>query len=134
MKGMALEMVFQMFLYIVVILVVIGIIINFRESILSALKLCDYIPGGCPQKEECTAIQSTEVSITESVLKKYCDFCWSKTGAKDFSKDCLCYVVSGSFSPDSYILSDYCNLKCDKSVTSVIFTYSHLLKKVLIEC
>jgi len=134
MKGMALEFVFQMFLYIVVIMVVIGIIIQFRGTILSALNLCDYVPGGCPQKEECTAIHATETSITESVLRKYCDMCWSKTGAKEYSKNCICYIVSGSFSPDSYELNEYCKIECDKEVTSVILTYDYLLKKVSIEC
>jgi hypothetical protein len=134
MKGMAIEFIFKMFLYVVVILVVISLIIHFREEILTTLNLCDYVPGGCQKREECTPIQSTETSITEIVLKKYCDLCWLKTGEKNYPKDCICYIVKGSFSPSTFTLSDYCDLRCNKEATSVIFTYNQLLKKVLIEC
>lgn len=133
MAEMALETVFQMFIYIVVIMVVIGIIIYFRENILSALNLCDYIPGGCPQREECSVIHSTETSITETVLNKYCSFCWGKTGAKNYGKDCICYVVSGTFSPMSYV-NEHCELKCSREATSLVFTYNQLFGKIFIEC
>ncbi|MEM5879557.1 MAG: hypothetical protein QXU74_03640 [Candidatus Aenigmatarchaeota archaeon] len=134
MKGFALEFVFKMFLYIVVILVVISLIIHFKDEILSSLHLCDYLPGGCPSKQECSTIQASEAILTESVIEKYCSFCWQKTGLKDYAKDCICYVVSGTFSPAQFTLSDHCSLKCNKEATSLIFSYNHLLKKVFIEC
>lgn len=133
MKGMALEFVFKMFIYIVVVLVVIGIILQFRSEIISALNLCKYVPGGCPEKEECKTIHSTEPSITETTLNKYCDLCWSKTGARGYTKDCICYIITGSFSPFSYS-NEHCELKCNIQATSLIITYNHLLKKILIEC
>jgi hypothetical protein len=133
MKGLALEFVFKMFLYIVVIMVVVGLIVFFRDSIISALNLCQYLPSGCPQKEECSTVQATEAQITASILDKYCNLCWSKTGAKDYQKDCLCYIVKGSFSSFPYS-NQNCELKCSNQATSLIFTYSSLFKKIIIEC
>ncbi|MEM5829288.1 MAG: hypothetical protein QW040_00430 [Candidatus Aenigmatarchaeota archaeon] len=133
MKGLALEFIFKLFLYLVVVLVIISLIIHFRDEILSYFHLCEYLPGGCATKE-CTTIQASEKSLTESVIEKYCGFCWQKTGAKNYKDDCICYVVSGDFSPTQFTLSDYCILKCNKMATSLIFSYSHLMKKIFIEC
>ena len=113
-------------------MVVISLIVFFRNSIISALNLCQYLPSGCPQ-EECSTIQTNEDQITASILDKYCDLCWSKTGAKDYKKDCLCYVVKGNFSPFTYS-NQNCELKCSNQATSLIFTYSSLFKKITIEC
>lgn len=135
MKGMALEIIFKMFLSIVVILVVIGLIISFRTEILKALKLCNYLPEGCPPKAECSTIRSTESTVTESVLSRYCELCWSKTGAMDYKSLCMCYIVNvtGTFSPIAYETT-HCELSCSRQATSLFFTYNHLLNKVLIEC
>lgn len=133
MKGMALELVFKMFLYIVVIMVVISLIIFFRDSIISALNLCQFLPSGCPPKEECPTIEVTEGQITSSTIDKYCSLCWSKTGAKNYGKNCLCYVVKGDFSPFAYS-NPNCELKCSKPATSLIFTYDSLLRKINIGC
>jgi hypothetical protein len=132
MKGLALEFVFKMFLYIVVIIVVIGLIVFFRNSIISTLNLCQYLPSGCLEKK-CETIQATEGQITSSILDKYCNLCWSKTGAKDLREDCLCYVVKGDFLPFPYS-NQNCELKCSKQATSLIFAYNSLLKKITIEC
>jgi len=133
MKGLALEFVFKMFLYVVVVMVVISLIVFFRNSIISALNLCQYLPFTCPQKEECSTLQVTENQITANILDKYCSLCWLKTGEKDYKKDCLCYVVKGSFSPFSYS-NQNCELKCSNEATSLIFTYNSLFKKIIIEC
>jgi hypothetical protein len=135
MRGsMELEYIFKMLLYIVVILVVIGIIVGIRPEILDALKLCRYLPSGCEEDKECSNLQVSESIITESTLNKYCKFCWDKTGAKEDARDCMCYVVSGSYSPLTASLPEYCELKCNKEATSIWFSYSSLFKKITIGC
>jgi hypothetical protein len=134
MKGqVVLEYPFQMFLYIVVILVVISLIITFRTQILTYLKLCDYLPQGCQSQQECSTFQTKETTIDTSVLTKYCNLCWDKTGKIDYGKDCLCYIVSGSYSPITFTNKN-CELKCDKQATAVFFAYDNLLKEISIKC
>ncbi len=136
MKGFALETIFKMFLYIVVVLVVIGLILYFRQNIISTLRLCDYIPGGCKVEEECKTVTSSEDRVSESVLDKYCNLCWERTGAKDFKESCNCYVLSlrESFVPPFTYKKENCELTCDKQTASLIFAYNKYLKKILIEC
>ncbi|MEM5853190.1 MAG: hypothetical protein QW228_02315 [Candidatus Aenigmatarchaeota archaeon] len=133
MKGMALEYVFKMFLYVVVVIVVISLIIHFREEISSSLKLCEYLSIGCGE-EKCETIQASEDRLEEKVIKKYCDLCWRKTGSKDYGKDCFCYIVSGSFFVNNYNLPEYCEMECRKDATSLIFIYNSLMKKVFVQC
>ena len=84
--------------------------------------------------KKCSSLQSSESMITETSLNKYCKLCWDKTGAKDSTEDCLCYVVSGTYSPATANLPDYCELKCEKEATSLLFSYSQLFKKITITC
>lgn len=135
MKGqMELEYPFKIFLYVVVILVVIGLIVTFRNQILTYLKLCQYTPQGCSEQERCTTISSKETTITATELKKYCDRCWDRTGRKEYKDDCLCYVVTGSYSPTAFT-DENCELKCDNAdATSLLFSYDGLLQKIYIKC
>ncbi len=131
MKGfMVLEYPFKMLLYLVVIVVVIGIILFFRKEIMSGLNFC-WI-GGC-HPEPCKTVRVNEASIDTSVLDKYCNLCWQKTGKIGLKEDCLCYVVSGSFTPFAYT-SEHCVLKCNSNSQFVTFTYSHLFNQIFIEC
>jgi len=133
MKGqMVLEYPFKIFIYIVVVLVVISLIITFRNQILTSLNLCQFTPQGC-QQQECSTIEAAETTINEAVLRKYCNFCWDKTGKIDYKKDCLCYVVRGSYSPIGFTYEN-CELECDKEATSLLFAYDALLKKIYIKC
>jgi len=129
---MPLETIFKFFLYVVVIMVVIGLILHFRSSIIRALDLCGLFPSYCEERS-CETIISEETEITPEVLRKYCRLCWSKTGEKDYDKDCICYVVKGKFIPTSF-KEENCELLCDREVNSLTFTYDHLFKKVRIEC
>lgn len=134
MKGaMELEYPFQMFLYIVVILVVISLIVTFRTQILTYLKLCDYLPQGCQSQLECSTSQTKVTTIDANVLTKYCNLCWDKTGGIKYEKDCLCYIVSGNYSPTAFSNKN-CKLDCNKQATSVIITYDWLLQKIDIKC
>ena len=134
MKGqMVLEYPFKIFIYIVVVLVVISLIITFMNQILTSLNLCQFTPQGCQQQQECSTIEAAEIAINEAVLRKYCSFCWDKTGKIDYGKDCLCYVVSGSYSPIAFTYEN-CELNCSKQATSLLFAYDGLLKKIYIKC
>lgn len=134
MKGyMILEYPFKMFLYLVVILVVIGLVLTFRDQIINALNLCQYIPQGCPKQEECPTTQAKEMIIDEAVLRKYCNLCWERVGKGEYKKDCLCFVVSGKYTPIKFEHAN-CELGCDEEVTSVLFVYDGLLKKIYIKC
>lgn len=133
MKGqMVLEYPFNILLYTVVIVILIAMIITFRNRILTSLNLCQYTPQGC-QPQQCSAIQATETVINEAVLTKYCNLCWQKTGNVNYKSDCLCYAVSGSFFPVAFS-NQNCQLTCNKDATSVLFSYDSLLKKVYITC
>lgn len=133
MVEMALEYPFKIFIYVVVAVVVIGLMITFRNQILDFLNLCQFMPQGCEEQRECFTIESTEAIINEASLRKYCDFCWRKTGELDYKKDCLCYVVSGSYSPIPFT-HENCVLDCNKDATSVRFSYDSIIKKIYIRC
>lgn len=129
---MILEYPFKIFLYVIVIIVVIGLIVTFRNQILTSLNLCQFIPQGC-QQQECYTYEVSEAAMNEAVLKKYCDLCWGKTGKIDYGKDCLCYVVRGSYSSITFTYEN-CELKCTTGATSLLFAYDGLLKKIYIKC
>jgi hypothetical protein len=134
MKGqMVLEYPFNIMLYVVVILVVIGIIIAFKDQIITSFNLCQFTPQGCGSPQQCSTNQASEPTIDSAVLKKYCDLCWRTTGYVNYNKDCLCYVVSGSFSPVAFT-NDNCELNCNKQANSLMFSYDRFLKKVYIKC
>jgi len=131
MKGdMVLEYPFKMFLYMVVFLVVVGLILTLSRT---HIDFCKFTPQGCENEERCATHESTETVITEAILRKYCDSCWAKTGKIDYKEDCLCYVVTGDYSPISFTYSN-CELNCIKNATAIKFSYDSLLKKIQIKC
>ena len=136
MKGdMALEYPFKLLLYVVVILVVVGLIIAFNKQIREYLVnvLCQLLPQGCQSNGDCTTYDSTETVIDQKVLKYYCDACWTKTGRNEYQKDCLCYIVKGSFTPTTFT-NENCELQCTKGASAVLFSYNHFAKTVEIKC
>jgi hypothetical protein len=135
MKGqMVLEEIFKFLIYIVVAVVVIIMVVNFRHEIAKALNLCELFHLFCPKEGKCENIVVEENSIDNSILKKYCNLCWDKTGDKSFEKNCLCYIVKGQFNPVSNNLPTYCNLKCARQASSILFYYDSKLKMINIEC
>lgn len=131
---MALEEVFKIVIFVVVALIVIGLVINFRDQIVQGLKLCDWSPSSCAKQEECSTNQADEINIDDSVLNRYCDSCWSKSGKVDLDQDCLCYIVKGTFTPLITNLPSYCQLTCNKNTTSILVYYDSVLKIVSIGC
>jgi len=133
MKGeIVLEYPFKIFLYLVVAIVVIGLVVGFRNQILQFFNLCQFIPQGC-QRERCSVRLTKEADISKDLLEKYCRLCWDETGKNDYKEDCLCFVVSGKFHPIEFS-QENCELICNKDSTSIQFIYYHLLKKIYIKC
>ncbi len=132
MAEMALEYIFKIFIYIVAVLVIIGIILNFQH-IASMFKLPCLFP---PCEEiKCETSIINEEEINEAVLKKYCDLCWSKTGEKRYDKDCVCYLIKGSLNLPASFSHPHCNLKCSNpSASSVFIEYKLLENNVTIDC
>ena len=134
MKGaMELEYPFKVFLYIVVILVVVSLVVKFKEKISSAISFCEHLPQFCQQDSACSTVQATRGVISEATLKEYCNSCWDKTGKKDYKESCMCYIVTGNYSPVSFE-SENCELNCSKSSGFLTFTYDKYFKKVFIDC
>lgn len=129
---MELELPIKIFILIVAALVVIGIIITFRDRITDITFPC--FGPNCEEKSETVEpITVDESQITQTVLEKYCNLCWQKTGAADYKKDTVCYIVKGSFSPISFS-HEHCQLKCKNTATSVFVDYKYLDKNIIIEC
>jgi hypothetical protein len=126
---MALEYPFKILLYVVVIVVVISIILLLRKEVAS-LNFC-WI-WKCEEKE-CKTVRASENFIGKAVIDKYCNLCWQKSGEIELKEDCLCYVVSGSFTPLNYV-SEHCELKCNSNSQFLTFTYSSIFKKIFVEC
>jgi len=131
---MALELEYpvQILILIVTALVVVGIILNLKHTATSFKFPC-FVPPCDGQSVEIKTTVANEKVITEDVLSKYCNLCWGKTGAVDYKKDVVCYIVKGSYSSIIFD-SEHCKLKCFDTVTSVFVLYKFLDKQVIIEC
>ena len=132
MTEMAMEYVFKIFIFIVAALVIIGIILNF-QTIASMIKLPCLFPP-CEDAKKCETTPAYESSINDDILKKYCDLCWGKTGQVNYDKDCLCYVINGTLTTNSFS-SPNCNLRCSNPAATTIYFYYKLLERnVSVEC
>lgn len=128
------ETVFKYMLYTIVALVIISILVVFKDKI---LRFCLIPP--C-EKDLCdvkTSIAS-EPSF-QGTVEKYCDFCYQK--ANQCKQDVICYIVSyNSFVPNInqnlFIPgnSGICRYDCDKQTSTLYFTYSYLSNKVIVGC
>ncbi|MBU5690179.1 MAG: hypothetical protein QXM68_03485 [Candidatus Aenigmatarchaeota archaeon] len=125
------ETIFKYVLYSLVILVVIGIVIAFKDRI---MKLC-LIPPCEKQTCDVTVITTSEPSFSGTV-ERYCDFCYQK--AKDCRQDTLCYIVSypSVFSQQLYIPqnNNICKYQCTKDTSTLYFTYNHISQSVIVGC
>jgi hypothetical protein len=134
MKGqVSLEYPFKMLIYTVVFLVVVGLVVIFREQIVNGLKICQLLPYICKEQNQCSTIEVRQATISETIMKNYCNSCWEKTGKKDSTKDCLCYIVKGIYYPIGF-QQENCELKCDKETDTLLFMYDGIRKKVYINC
>ena len=134
MKGeMELEYPFKVFLYVVVILVVVSLVITFKQQIASTINFCQHLPQFCQEDSECSTVQVKREVISEAVIREYCNSCWDKTGKKEYGESCMCYIVAGEYSTVNFE-SENCELRCSKSSGFLSFTYDKYFKEVFIDC
>lgn len=122
---MVLEYPFKVFILIVVVLVIISIMWQFRDKIMN---ICLFPP--CNGEEECNVqpVITTESEFTKEVLDKYCSLCWIKNGAGKCRGDSICYVLNlnESFIPDNWNLikeHEYCIVTCENETSSLFVQY-----------
>ena len=134
--SMVLEYPAKMVLYIVVIIILIGIMWNFRSNIAN---LCLFPPCEKPQCETKTYVQD-ESSLTKEVAEKYCNLCWEKNQRGECNQDWVCYGVNleTEVNPSSLALGNgveqFCNIKCNENTKTVFFEYDSIRQKVDITC
>lgn len=134
---MALEYPFKLFILIVVVLVIISIMWQFRDKIMG---ICLFPP--CNGDEECNVqpVITSESEFTEEILNKYCSMCWLKNGEGNCKGDSICYVLNleEDFNPDIPwdILRDYdyCFVTCENETSSLYVQYQSLDKIIEIAC
>ena len=135
--SMVLEYPFRIFILIVVVIIIIGIMWQFRDRI---MEICLFPP--CDE-EECNIqpVISDENRFTEEVLDKYCSQCWIKNGEGKCKGDSVCDVLNlgeefDFDSPTAPWLNkhDYCIVTC-KDVTSTVYVqYLSLERMIEIAC
>lgn len=127
---LALEYIAKLFIYMIVIVVVVALVLRFFMKTKICLFDCKE-EVGC--KVETTVVEETE--ITDQTIDKYCYLCWEKNDFGKCRSNSLCYVVRGYFYPTSYLPEkDYCEIKCDREATSLLFLYDYVRGKVFVEC
>ncbi|MCX8178772.1 MAG: hypothetical protein N3D75_03015 [Candidatus Aenigmarchaeota archaeon] len=129
--SLEMETVFKYLLYTFVVLVIIGILVVFKDKI---LRLC-LIP---PCEKDLCDVKTVAVSEPsfQGTVEKYCDFCYQK--ANQCKQDVICYIVSYDSPVQStfYIPSNtgICNYQCNKETSTLYFTYSYLSNMVIVGC
>ena len=130
--SMVLEYPFKVFILIVVVIVVMSIMIQFRDKIMS---MCFFPP--CNGEEECNVepVILKELEFTEEVFDKYCNLCWIKNGEGRCKESSICYVLNldKDFEPDD-LESEHCIVTCNKDSSSLFVQYQSIEKKIFIEC
>jgi len=140
--SMILEYPFKIFILIVVVLVIISIMWQFRDKITS---ICLFPP--CEDETECNVqpvIQDKE-SFTEEELDYYCNLCWIKNGAGTCNQNSVCYIFNLEddinpgdwedvheidYNGDSFL----CVIKCEDETSSFYVQYQSLGKIIEITC
>jgi len=120
---MELEYVFKMFILIVVVLIIITMMWQFRDKIVD---VCLFPPcdkqGGCNVQP----IISEEERFSIMVLDKYCNLCWMKNGGGKCKDDSSCYVLNlkNDFIPGTWPSThDYCIVTCENAASSLYVQY-----------
>lgn len=100
------------------------------------MKFCLFPP--CEEEIKCDVkpVVAPETTVTQEIIDKYCKMCWGKNREGECKEDSLCYVVNiPNTNPNSITPSDYyCEITCDKVVTSFFVQYNFLDKKIYITC
>ena len=122
---LALEYLAKLFIYLIVVIVIVGLMVNFFMG----KKICLF---NCKEEKETCDIKTLVVDegeITSEIIDKYCYLCWKKNNFGNCKENALCYVVNGNFYAFQYYpLSDpeHCEITCGKDSTSIPVSYTHL--------
>jgi hypothetical protein len=131
--SMVLEYPMKILIFMAVVVVIIGIMFHFRDKI---MKICLFPP--CEEEIKCDVkpVVATENVVDKNIIEKYCKMCWGKNRNGECKEDSLCYVVNIPVSNPANIDIgvDYCEITCNKDVTSFFVQYNFLDKKVYIAC
>lgn len=130
---LVLEYPFRLFLYIIVILVLIGIMWRFREKVFG---ICLFPPCDVEKECEVNTTITTESYFDADILEKYCKLCWEKNRKGECKQDALCYIINVDIpqEPDPVFSLEYCSVSCSKDVTSVFVQYKSLTNETIITC
>ncbi|OGI15080.1 hypothetical protein A3K63_03805 [Candidatus Micrarchaeota archaeon RBG_16_49_10] len=129
---MALEYIFKVFLYVAVILILIGIMWGFKERIPFCIFGCED-PG---KKCEVATEGSTEQYFDKEQIDKYCTLCWEKNMMGGCEKSVLCYAVDSAYGVNVNAISDlaHCEFSCSGNAHTIFVNYDYLRQKVIITC
>jgi len=130
--ALVLEYPMKLFILIVVIFVVIGIMIQYKQKIMNL----DLFNKNDEKKCEVETTVTSEPNLNNAVLEKYCNLCYLKNEQGKCKEDALCYVINTNLVNPSTISinKDYCSITCNKEVTSVYVQYKWLTGTVEISC
>ena len=130
--AMVLEYPMKLFILIVVVLVVVGIMIKYKDKIMDLSFFDKDEEEKCEVKTEVVS----EAALNTAVLEKYCDLCYLKNEQGECKDDALCYVINTNLINPSTITinKDYCSITCNKEVTSVNVQYKWFTGTVEIAC
>ncbi len=143
--GFELETVFKFLLYLIVVLILVAIMVQFKDKILN---LC-LLPSSCEKEnriEKCgiTPTTSTESTVTKEVLEKYCNLCWEKNKRGECKEMSMCYVISlekasnpttvAKKTPLSSEVSKRCSILCSRDATSLFVQYDWINENITIGC
>ena len=132
--AMVLEYPFKVFLYIIVILILVGIMWGFRDKIFG---ICLF---GCePDDERCDTrtVASSEDYVDQAQIDNYCQLCWEKNNFGNCTDNVLCYTISSDYGVRTGAVStlEYCELSCSVSDAHTVFVqYDYLRQKVTLTC
>ena len=129
---MVLEYPFKLFILIVVVIVIVGIMYQFRDWIMD---ICLFPPCNGGEKCNVQPVISTESEFSKGVLDKYCRSCWIKNGGGTCIGNSDCYLLNledEDFDPDDWKLvykfnegegSFSCFITCENKASSLYVKY-----------
>jgi hypothetical protein len=115
----------------VVVVVIIGIIWNFRDQIMNIHLFPDQEKVECDSK----TVVSHEIKLDLNAINKYCQLCWDKNKRGECGEDNLCYVVNiNSSSVPTNPSETYCKNLCTNSAKTIFVQYNYLKENIEITC
>jgi hypothetical protein len=135
--SLALEYIFRVFLYVAVILLLIGMFWHFMQNVLHVCLIgCE---DGDQNKCDFQTEASTETYFGEEQIEKYCQLCWEGNKKGECRDNKLCYAVNSEYGVNTNAnvtgSIDYCEFSCSNPGSHSVFVqYDYGRQKVMIEC